>query len=71
MSEAHIFNKERTADSVAWDLALVIASKDSSLTTPEDILNRIIEVYPSCLKVAEARRSHENPPLKDLDVLLL
>lgn len=71
MSETHIFNNERTTDSVAWDLALVIASKDSSLTAPEDVLRKIIEIYPSCREAAKARWSHENPPPENLDVLFI
>lgn len=58
----NVFADNRTEESVAYDLALILAAKDPDLTTPESIIQRISELLPSCRNVAKARLSAENPP---------
>ncbi len=69
MSNKIIFSGGRTIDSVAWDLALNLAARDTSIKTPEELLEKIAELLPECVQVAETRKSVENPPLVALDVL--
>lgn len=58
---ANIFNSDRTIDSVAYDIALLLASRDKSLLTPVDVIQKIESLLPECIEVAEKQRSKENP----------
>lgn len=57
-----IISSGRTIDSVAYDLALVIASRDPSVSTPEALLAKITELLPECIKLVSAKASEEKPP---------
>ena len=45
-----LISGNRTIDSVAYDLALSIASKETSTTTPALVLAKVMELMPECIK---------------------
>jgi hypothetical protein len=59
----NVFREGRTKESVAYDLALTLAAKDSSITTPEALIQRIADLLPECRKATDEKRSEEEPPL--------
>lgn len=59
----NVFREGRTKESVAYDLALTLAAKDRSITTPEALIQRIADLLPECRKVTDEKRSEEEPPL--------
>lgn len=59
-----LISDERTIQSVAYDLALAIATKDPTTTTPELLLAKIEALLPECSTLVAAKFSEENPPLK-------
>ncbi|NUU68470.1 hypothetical protein HQN64_20505 [Enterobacteriaceae bacterium BIT-l23] len=59
---ANVFTGGRTTESVAYDLALSLAAKDPSITTPEAMIRRISDLLPLCREVAEKKHRQESPP---------
>lgn len=57
----NIFAGDRTAEKVAYDIALALAAKDPQLTTPEMMMDKIAEILPSCRELAKERRAAELP----------
>ncbi|WP_368301356.1 hypothetical protein [Kluyvera sichuanensis] len=56
-----IFSSDRTVESVAYDIALALASKDDAANTPEEMMARIESLLPACLEEANARYEKEHP----------
>lgn len=68
MSEK-IFSHGRTIHSVAYDLALTLATKDEDTNTPYDLLRRIAHYLPVCIEAAEEfKESESGPPVTDIKV---
>lgn len=61
MSEK-IFTAGRTVDSVAYDLALVMATKNESANSAHALLTSIKSYLPECKNVAEKFYQDETPP---------
>lgn len=53
----NLFNSGRTVDSVAYDLALALASKDSSINTPDALLEKVESLLPECVAIVSLRKS--------------
>lgn len=60
--EFKLISGNRTIDSVAYDLALSIASKETSITTPALMLARVMELMPECIKLVSEKASEESKP---------
>lgn len=56
-----IFSSGRTVDSVAYDIALALATKDPSLNTAKEMLARIESVMPACIDEACEQYKKEHP----------
>ncbi|KAB8312965.1 hypothetical protein EH228_04620 [Erwinia endophytica] len=61
---ANVFAGDRNIESVAYDLALALASGDQSIITPEKLIQRIADILPSCREVAKKKFNEENPEPK-------
>ena len=57
----NVFAANRREESVAYDLALVIASKDPEVKTPEDLIQRIADLLPACRDAAIEKYKLEAP----------
>lgn len=57
----NVFAGNRTEESVAYDLALALATKDSSANTPEALIQRIADVLPACREAAKEKYMAEAP----------
>ncbi|AKZ85330.1 Uncharacterised protein [Enterobacter hormaechei] len=55
-----LISGNRTIDSVAYDLALSIASKETSTTTPALVLAKVMELMPECIKLVSEKASEES-----------
>lgn len=55
----NIFIGGRNQESVAYDLALSLATKDKQVTTPEELIQKIAELLPLCREAAEQRYKSE------------
>ncbi|ELY6216435.1 hypothetical protein ACI0ZV_001425 [Cronobacter sakazakii] len=55
------FNARRKPEDVAYDLALVLASKEEGANTPYELLRKMIRLYPECLEVAKEVEDSEKP----------
>ncbi|WOR57248.1 hypothetical protein [Citrobacter freundii] len=55
-----LISGNRTIDSVAYDLALSIASKETSTTTPALVLAKVMERMPECIKLVSEKASEES-----------
>ncbi|MDE9429066.1 hypothetical protein [Xenorhabdus bovienii] len=42
-----------TVDKIAYDMAMVLAAKDATVTTPEQLIAKIWELIPDCKKAVE------------------
>jgi|GEM_PF-1033500 hypothetical protein len=58
----NVFTGGRTEESVAYDLAQALALKDTTITTPEELIQRIANLLPAYREAAKAQYSSENPP---------
>lgn len=56
-----IFSSGRTVDSVAYDIALALASKDHSINTAKEMIARIESVMPACIDEAREQYNKEHP----------
>lgn len=56
-----IFSAGRTIESVAYDMALALAAKDPSITTPEALIQRIADFLPACRDAAKEKYKTEAP----------
>lgn len=54
-----LFSSGRTVDSVAYDLALALASRDKSISTPEELLKRIESLLPESLVAVQSREPEQ------------
>lgn len=52
----NLFNSGRTVDSVAYDLALALASKDPSINTPDALLEKVESLLPECVAIVSLRK---------------
>nr|WP_237764899.1 hypothetical protein [Enterobacter hormaechei] len=59
----NVFQEGRTVESVAYDLALTLAAKDPSVTSPDSLLKRISDLLPECREVTKKLYSAEQPPI--------
>lgn len=59
---ANVFKGDRTKESVAYDMALSLAAKDPTITTPESLIQRIADILPACRDAADKKYSDEIPP---------
>ncbi|MDH0357064.1 hypothetical protein [Morganella sp. GD04133] len=57
----NVFKGGRDAESVAYDLALALASKDPGVKSPQDMIKMVAELLPACRDVAEKTRKDETP----------
>ncbi|MEQ9970128.1 hypothetical protein ABRP72_13200 [Pectobacterium carotovorum] len=57
-----LFSGNRNVESVAYDVALLLASRDQALATPEQVMNKIKELLPDCLEAAKTIQDDETPP---------
>lgn len=55
----NLFVDNRTVESIAWDLALTLASKDPLATTPEALLQKIELLLPECLSIVGRRKPEQ------------
>lgn len=53
---------EKSINAVAYDMALALASKEPGILTPEQLLTRIDELFPECLKLTSAKYASEKKP---------
>lgn len=60
--KANVFKGDRTKESVAYDLALALASKDPAITTPDALIQRIADILPVCRDAVDKKYSDEIPP---------
>ncbi|VXC86995.1 conserved hypothetical protein [Enterobacterales bacterium 8AC] len=63
-----IVSNGRLVDSVAYDIALAIASKDAGVSTPEALLAKISELLPECTRLVSAKDAEESPPVGGVNV---
>jgi len=57
----NVFSGGRTEESVAYDLALTLASKDPAIITPEELIQRIADLLPVCRDAANKKYKDEAP----------
>ncbi|EBP0013210.1 hypothetical protein HX37_20975 [Salmonella enterica] len=57
----NVFAANRTEESVAYDMALAIASKEPDVTTPESLIERIADLLPACREAAIEKYKSEDP----------
>ncbi|EOI8228354.1 hypothetical protein FMK81_12785 [Klebsiella oxytoca] len=55
----NVFSGGRTKESVAYDLALALAAKELSSSTPGALIERIADLLPECRSVAESKFNAE------------
>ena len=60
--KANVFKGDRTKETVAYDLALALASKDPAITTPDSLIQRIADILPVCRDAVDKKYSDEIPP---------
>ncbi|MEX9217120.1 hypothetical protein AB7W40_23160 [Providencia rettgeri] len=57
----NVFTGGRDLESVAYDLALALATKESSVKSPHDMIQKVAELLPDCRKVANDTYKDEKP----------
>lgn len=60
--EINVFKGDRSKESVAYDLALALATKDPAITTPDALIQRIADILPLCRESADKKYVEEVPP---------
>lgn len=56
----NVFAGKRTVESVAYDMALALATRDPNVVTPNGLLQRIDDLLPECRALATAKWKQEN-----------
>lgn len=59
----NVFAGNRTEESVAYDLALILAAKSPKITTPEALIQYLADVLPVCRDAAAKKYEFEKPEL--------
>lgn len=68
MSEK-LFQNGRQPEQVAYDLALVLASRDADIKTAKELLKQVKIYYPECLSAAQEMREQEiENPITNISV---
>lgn len=57
----NVFKDDRGNESVAYDLALALATKDPDVKSPQDMILMIAELLPACREVADKLQKDEQP----------
>lgn len=57
----NVFTGGRNQESVAYDLALALATRDTSLKGPEELLQRIADLLPACRDATKEKYKKEAP----------
>lgn len=62
-----VITNHNPVERVAFDMALALAAKQSSIKTPEQLMAEIEALYPECYEAADQQKRKETePPPKDL-----
>ncbi len=56
-----VISAGRTIESVAYDLALALATKEPEINSPYVLVKRIADLMPECVKATKQQYSDENP----------
>lgn len=63
-----LFQNGRKPEQVAYDMALILAAKDSDTESAYDLLRRIKHYYPECLESAKEAFEQETEKPFPIDV---
>ena len=63
----NVFAGKRTVESVAYDMALALASRDPMVVTPNGLLQRIEALLPECRNLATSKLKQEQRYWVDKD----
>lgn len=64
----NIFNKGRTVESFAYDLALTLASKDKESSNPLELAKAVKRLLPECLEASRQIYEDEMPKPFKVDI---